>query len=81
MEELKKQIPAKTNPSNLIEALVETGLASSNSDARRLLGSGAVYINGNSINRENFEDQDFKNGRLLLRRGKAYKDSALILVN
>jgi tyrosyl-tRNA synthetase len=81
MEELKKQIPAKTNPSNLIEALVETGLASSNSDARRLLGSGAVYVNGNSINRENFEDQDFKNGRLLLRRGKAYKDSALILVN
>ena len=63
---------------SIIDALAQTGLASSNSDARRLLSSGAVYINGKNVQRENFEDSDFENGRLLLRRGKAYKDSALI---
>lgn len=66
------------NAGSVIDALVQTGLAPSNSEARRLLASGAVYINGQSVNRENFEPADFQNGRLLLRRGKAYKDSALV---
>lgn len=63
---------------SIIETLAQTGLASSNGDARRLLQGGAIYINGQSIDREGFEDGDFQNGRLLLRRGKAFKDSALI---
>jgi tyrosyl-tRNA synthetase len=64
--------------SSIIEALNSTRLVQSNSEARRMLESGAVYINGQPVNRENFEDSDFQNGRLLLRRGKAFKDSALI---
>jgi len=80
LEEIRKDLAAiKAGPSgSIIEALASSGLASSNSDARRLLQSGAVYLNGQSVNRENFEHSDFKNGRLLLRRGKAFKDSALV---
>ncbi|MBX4199604.1 tyrosine--tRNA ligase [Candidatus Saccharibacteria bacterium] len=68
-------------PNMVVQALVATGLASSNSDARRLLESNAVYINGQQINRSEFLPEDSKNGKALLRRGKAYKDSALILLN
>ena len=63
---------------SIIEALVVTGLAVSNTEARRLMSDNGISINGQKVNRENFEASDFKNGRLLLRRGKAFKDSALI---
>lgn len=63
---------------SIIDALVTTGLAVSNTEARRLIGDNAISINGQKINRENFEASDFQNGRLLLRRGKAFKDSAMI---
>lgn len=77
---IRAEIPtAKTSGQGpIVEALVQSGLATSNSDARRLLASGAVYINGKSVSKENFEAGDFQNGRLLLRRGKAFKDSALV---
>jgi tyrosyl-tRNA synthetase len=64
--------------SSIIDALSATGLVQSNTEARRLLQGGAVYINGVKAERENFEGSDFQNGRLLLRRGKAFKDTALI---
>jgi tyrosyl-tRNA synthetase len=63
---------------SIIEALVATGLASSNTEARRLLSENAISVNGQKVQRENFEIGDFQNGRLLLRRGKAFKDSALV---
>ncbi|MBI2592094.1 tyrosine--tRNA ligase [Candidatus Saccharibacteria bacterium] len=80
LSEIRSEIPShKTSKDgSIIEALTGTGLASSNSDARRLLSSGAVYVNGQPMDRENFVAEDFKNGRVLLRRGKAYKDSALV---
>lgn len=65
-------------PANLIELLVEANLVSSKSDARRLIESGGIYVDGKSISKENLEVEDFNNGKLLLRRGKAFKDSALI---
>lgn len=72
--------PAKFNEANqIIEALVRTGLAVSNSEARRLLESRAVYINNNQINRTEFLPEDAINGKALLRRGKALKDAALII--
>lgn len=77
LQALRVEIPTAKSTS-IIEALVESGLASSVSDARRLLASNAISINGQKLNRENFEDGDFQNGRLLLRRGKAFRDSALI---
>ena len=80
LAEIKRGLPAISSSSggSIIESLVKSSLASSNSDARRLLAAGAVYINGKPTERENFESNDFQNGRLLLRRGKAFKDSALI---
>lgn len=80
LEAIRRELPsAKTaSDGSIIEALVKTELASSNTEARRLMATGAIYINGQPVSRENFEPSDFQNGRLLLRRGKAYKDSALI---
>lgn len=62
----------------LVDVLTRVGLAASNSEARRLLESGAIYVNNQKLDRDNLEPSDFQNGRLLLRRGKAFKDSALI---
>ena len=62
----------------LLEALVGSGLANSNSEARRLIQSRAVYVNNQPFSKDHLEASDFRNGRLMLRRGKAFKDSALI---
>lgn len=80
MQALRHEIPALRvgQTSSIIEALSNSGLATSNSDARRLLSNNAVAINGIKVDRENFEPGDFQNGRLLLKRGKAFRDSALI---
>jgi tyrosyl-tRNA synthetase len=80
LDEIRKELPSvSTGPEgSIISALVNSGLASSNSEARRLLSGNAVHINGQKVSREKFEHGDFQNGRLLLRRGKAFKDSALI---
>lgn len=63
---------------SIIDALVSTGLAISKTEARRLLASGGIYINGQSIAREEFESDDFKDGRLMLRKGKTLQNSAVI---
>lgn len=79
-DELKRHIPhvlVEPNAS-IILTLVKTGLASSNTEARKLLDSGAIYISGKKVTRENFEVNDFMPTELMLRRGKAYKDTALI---
>jgi|SRR5579862_1693011 len=77
---VRAEIPSqKVQPgSSVIEALVATGLAVSNSEGRRLLQSKAVYVNGEPFDKAHLDAKDFKNGRLLLRRGKAFKDSALV---
>lgn len=77
---MKKELPyaATSESGSIIEALVVSGLASSNSDARRLLAAKAVYINGVASDKDSFDPADFSGGRLLLRRGKALKDTALI---
>lgn len=80
LSQIRSEIGSAKSSANgsIIEALVFAGLAASNSDARRLLDSNAVYINNASVSRLNFEGSDFKNGRLILRRGKAFRDSALV---
>lgn len=62
----------------LIEVLVATGLASSNSEARQLLSSKAIYLNGKPAEKQVLEPSDFQNGRLLIRKGKVLKNTALI---
>jgi tyrosyl-tRNA synthetase len=77
---VRQEIPSKKiQPgSSVIEVLVESGLASSNSEARRLLDSKAIYVNNQPFQKPHLDSADFKDGRLILRRGKAYKDSALV---
>ncbi len=78
---LRSEIPfVKVTPeqdSSIISALHKAGLASSTSEARRLIAGNAVYIDNEPIHdKANFDSTDSTN--LLLRRGKAYKDTALI---
>jgi tyrosyl-tRNA synthetase len=79
LAEIRQQLKSVTSSENgsIIDSLSET-LASSKTEARRLLKGSAVSINGVKITRENFESGDFQNGRLLLRKGKKFKDSALV---
>jgi len=63
---------------SILDTLADVGLATSKSEARRLLAGNAIAINGQKVSRDLFETEDFQNGRLLLRKGKAFKDTALI---
>ncbi len=63
---------------SILQALTAGGLAASTSEARRLLQGGAVSLNGQKVEREQFEPADFKNGKLLLKKGKRFKDSVLV---
>ena len=63
---------------DILSLLVETGLAASKSDARRLVEGNAIAINGQKVQREQLEETDFQGGRLLVRKGKAFKDSAFV---
>lgn len=56
----------------IIPVLVSSGLASSNTEARRFLQSGAIYINGEKVEKDKtaLDKKDFNNGYLVLRRGK-----------
>ena len=80
IEAIKREIPNTLTheTGSLIKTLVELQLASSNSEAKRLIASNAISINGHKVSRENFEPQDFINGRALIKRGKAFKDSGLV---
>jgi tyrosyl-tRNA synthetase len=83
IDALRKEIPAiqSHQDGSVIEALVQARLASSNTEARRFIQSNAISLNGVKTDRETFSADDFQNGRLLLRRGKAFKDSALVELN
>ncbi len=80
MAEIRRQIPSvEVQPGTpVIEVVVKAGLASSNSDARRLVDSGGIYTSQGSLAGAHLENANFKNNRLMLRRGKAFKDSALV---
>jgi tyrosyl-tRNA synthetase len=77
---LRQEMPAaKAAPGDSVAHLLQTvGLASSLTEARRLVAENAVSINGQKSQNESLDEDDFQNGRLLIRRGKAFKDSALV---
>jgi tyrosyl-tRNA synthetase len=80
LPEIKHEIPSVVvNPQgSLIEALVSTGLASSNGDARRLLANNAISCSGQKVTSESIPVELFVDGLAIVRRGKAFKDSALL---
>ena len=67
-EEFAKALPSTSlaQTPGLIEAMVETGLASSKSEARKLIKSGAVSVNGEKVLEETF----VLNRPSLLKKGK-----------
>lgn len=64
--------------SDVIDALVESGLANSKSEARQLITSGGIYINDKQTDKKSFEKSDFENGQLTLRRGKTLQNSVQV---
>ena len=74
--EIKVHVAA--SDAEIADSLVATGLASSTSEARRLIAANAISINGVKTTETKLTEANFLNGRLLLRRGKAFKDTALV---
>ena len=83
LEVLRKELPSLKTAvgAEIADALVEAGLASSKTEARRLIKDNALAQNDVKVAREQFEAADFQNGRLIMRKGKAFKDSALVELN
>jgi tyrosyl-tRNA synthetase len=80
LEAVRKEIPnvSVAPDTEIAHVLVQTGLATSKTEARRLVQGNAVAINGQKVMKERLEERDFQNGLLLIRKGKAFKDSALV---
>jgi tyrosyl-tRNA synthetase len=80
LQEIRGQLPsiAIAADAYVTDALVQSGLAASLTEARRLLADNAIAVNGTKISREQFTAEDFLNGRAMLRKGKKYKDTALV---
>ncbi len=72
--QMKSELPVAilTIGDDLITALVNTELASSNSDARRFLEQGAVYLNGHQVTAQRHVEPGDRlaGGHAILRRGK-----------
>ncbi len=73
-KDLEKELPAARVPKaisqdDLISALVETGLASSKTEARQFLGSGAIYINNQKMPGD-FHFDSRSRSAVMVRRGK-----------
>lgn len=65
IDELAREIPTFTTRKTVVESLVESGVAKSNGEARRLMESGAISLNSQKIT----EDQQIKDTSLL-KKGK-----------
>lgn len=65
LEALSQEIPTTALGQTVVESLVETGIAASNSEARRLMQAGAITVNGTKIT----EDQEL-HAPSLIKKGK-----------
>jgi tyrosyl-tRNA synthetase len=54
----------------VVDALVQSSLASSKREARQFIDDGAVTLNGQKVSDRKLEPTDFKEGVALLKRGK-----------
>jgi tyrosyl-tRNA synthetase len=60
------------------DILVLSGLALSKTEARRLLETGSVYLNNAKINNDDINFSQIQSSYLMMRRGKAYKDTVFL---
>lgn len=77
---IRKEIPAVTvgSDNSLTQILVDSGLASSNTEARRLVSGNAISVNNVKTTSDILNIEDFNNNVLIIRKGKKFKDSALV---
>jgi len=80
LDAMRREIPAihANAGDEIVDTLVDCGLAASKTEARRFLQENAISINGQKTAKEQLEANDFQSGRLLIRKGKMFKDSALV---
>lgn len=79
LQAVKRELAsALMSSQSITDALVASGLASSNTEARRLISGGSVYVNGQKTTDEMFPQPAISSGRVLLRKGKTLKNTALI---
>lgn len=67
------QVSLSSETTNIIEALIETGIATSKRQARENVNNGAIYINGErqqSVDYELSNDDKIDNEFTIIRRGK-----------
>ncbi|MBF2261476.1 tyrosine--tRNA ligase [Staphylococcus capitis] len=67
------QVSLSSETTNIIEALIETGIATSKRQAREDVNNGAIYINGDrqqSVDYELSNDDKIDNEFTIIRRGK-----------
>ena len=80
LDKLHQEIPViSTSVINLQEILLNSGLVKSKTEAQGLINSGAIYLNNLRI-----PDNDSANINLnrinIIRKGKAYKDSVIVII-
>ncbi len=83
INDIKDSIPTIKVSLNasILDILVQTNLSLSKTEARQLLKAGAISINFKKIDRENLTKEDFIKNILLIKKGKAFKDSILVILN
>lgn len=77
---ISKEIPtiSLSKDKELIELVCESGLASSKTEARRLVEGGAIYVDGKVHQGGILDLSKLGYNRVIIRRGKAFKDSAIV---
>lgn len=74
LEELANEVPVLDyqNGAELAQLLVDAGLATSKTEARRFINDSAIYINGEPVGADKnlLDDSDFRGKYCLLKRGK-----------
>jgi len=63
----------------LKEILVQSKLANSMREANQLIKDGGIYVNNTPIKEDKLSATDFTNHLALLRKGKAYKDTIILI--
>lgn len=63
---------------SILDVLVETKLCPSKTEARKLLNNESISINFKKISDEFLSEDNFVDGILLLKKGKAFKDTVVL---
>lgn len=77
---LKEEMPGAVVKSSdsIVDILAKTGLVASNSEARTLLASGAVYINGEALPDGADSLKAYAGQTVFVRKGKVLKNTAVV---